>query len=60
MDSENKSDAISLGGGSNVKLLMEFTGKSRDVPDPYFGREEGFDSCVKLIEEGCEAFIKFL
>ena len=37
MDSENKSDAMYLGDGSNVQLLMEFTGKSKDVPDPYYG-----------------------
>ena len=57
MDNENLSDAISLGAGENIKLLMEYSGSKIDVPDPYYGGEKGFDECVKLIEEGCDGFI---
>ena len=34
--------------------------KSRDVPDPYYGGPEGFESVLDLIETGCLALLSEL
>ena len=43
MDQENKYI-------SKVKLFIP----KNDVPDPYYGEEEDFDHCFKLIDEQCK------
>ncbi len=35
---------------SKIKLFIP----KKDVPDPYFGGEEDFDYCFKLIDEQCK------
>ncbi|HTD95181.1 MAG TPA: low molecular weight protein-tyrosine-phosphatase [Chitinophagaceae bacterium] len=41
-------------------LLMNelYPGRDLDVPDPYYGKEEGYHSVYKMIDEVCEAIIK--
>ncbi len=40
-------------------LLNEcFPGKNRDVPDPWYGKEEGYHRVYNLMEEACDAIIK--
>ena len=41
-----------------VHLLMEYTGRSRDVADPYYSGD--FDETWKDINEGCAALLKEL
>jgi protein-tyrosine phosphatase len=45
---------------SKVDLLMNelFSGENRDVPDPYYGGEEGFHEVYRLIDEACDAIIE--
>ena len=43
-----------------LHLLCDFvqSTSSSDVPDPYYGGEQGFDHVLDLIEEGCDALIE--
>ncbi|MBA2422470.1 MAG: low molecular weight phosphotyrosine protein phosphatase [Chitinophagales bacterium] len=43
-----------------IKLFMDelFPGEYRDVPDPWYGDESGFDPVYHLIKQGCEKIIE--
>lgn len=43
-----------------VKLLMNesLPGKDLDVPDPWFGGEEGYHKAFKMMDEACNAIIQ--
>jgi|SRR5271165_6318359 len=49
-----------------VRLLLSFPtdeargGASLDIPDPYFGDEQEFESCLDLVQEGCAALLSEL
>lgn len=41
-----------------VRLLREFAdGVEEDVPDPYYGGEEGFAEVVEIVERCCSALL---
>lgn len=44
---------------NKVTLLLTeaFPGKKVDVPDPYYGTEEGFHKVYKMLDEACEAIV---
>ena len=46
--------------GNKVELLMNeiFPGENIDVPDPYYGGEDGFHEVYKMMEDACEALVK--
>ena len=59
MDGGNKRDALRILGGDprgKVRLLMEFTGLSRDVADPWYTRD--FAVAERDIEEGCRGLLQ--
>ena len=43
-----------------VTLLMNevYPGENKDIPDPWYGPEEGYDLVYEMIDEACEAIIK--
>ncbi|MCW3118815.1 MAG: low molecular weight phosphotyrosine protein phosphatase [Chitinophagaceae bacterium] len=43
-----------------VELLLNelFPGENVDVPDPYYGPEQGFHDVYRLIDDACDAIIK--
>lgn len=45
---------------SKIDLLMNelYPGKNMDVPDPYFGSEQGYHSVFKMLDGVCDAVIK--
>jgi protein-tyrosine phosphatase len=45
---------------TKVDLLMNeiYPGKNMDVPDPYYGPEEGYHETYKLIDKACDAIIE--
>lgn len=45
---------------SKVELLMNelYPGENRDVPDPYYGPEAGYQAVFKMIDEACDMIIK--
>jgi protein-tyrosine phosphatase len=60
MDNANKKDVLALAkteeDRKKVKLIMNelFENENVDVPDPYFGRENGFEEVYKMLDEACE------
>ena len=45
---------------ANIDLLLNecFPGENKDVPDPWFGEEDGYHKVYDMIELACEAIIK--
>jgi protein-tyrosine phosphatase len=46
--------------GSKIDLLMNelYPGKNMDVPDPWYGSEEGYHKAYQMIEAACDAIVK--
>ncbi|CAN1497622.1 Wzb Protein-tyrosine-phosphatase [Flavobacteriaceae bacterium] len=66
MDGSNYSDVVSLSQNDSqknkVKLILNelFPNENMDVPDPYFGLENGFELVYKMLDETCEIIAKKL
>jgi protein-tyrosine-phosphatase len=51
---------------ARLQLLLTYaagrpeTGASLEISDPYFGAERDFDSCLSLIEAGCNGLLSEL
>ncbi len=61
MDSANIRNMTRILGGdkdNKIHKLMEYTGSSADVSDPWYTRD--FDRCYKDIYAGCEALLDLL
>lgn len=60
MDKSNFSNVASLAPSEEllmkVDLLLNkaFPGEDREVPDPYYGGEEGFEEVFQLVYKACE------
>lgn len=50
------------GHGARVALLLEFAPQAGDpeVPDPYYGREQGFERALDLIDAGVAGLLAHL
>ena len=57
MDEQNHQHLMDLVGeeSSHIRLFSEYSGKDwpRDVPDPYYGGEDGFEYVLDMLEAGC-------
>lgn len=65
MDSSNYKNVTSLDDGGHshkVFKMLSFSEshKDQDVPDPYYGGEQGFSHVIDLLEESCQNFLRFL
>lgn len=66
MDSSNYSDVIDLAKNeiqkSKVDMILNhlFPGENVDVPDPYYGLQNGFDMVYEMLEETCDILAKKL
>lgn len=60
MDNSNKDNVLALAQNDKqrkkVKLILDeiFPGENVDVPDPYYGGNNGFESVFKMLDEACE------
>lgn len=60
MDHSNLRDVLRLAPNENAKqkvsLVLEdlFPGENVDVPDPYFGLENGFTTVYEMLDEVCD------
>ena len=60
MDFSNKSNMLELYNGSDqnpIKLLLDENSRTKgmEVPDPYFGGDEGFEDVYKLVSNACNS-----
>ena len=66
MDKENLRDLQALQKGSqgkvDIRLFCDFcqVSSSREVPDPYYGGADGFETVLDLLEDGCQQLIVHL
>lgn len=62
MDRNNFRELSILAGGPNrkLKLLSDFLGEEwpRDVPDPYYGGDDGFEKVLDMLEAACPKILK--
>ncbi len=64
MDNSNYKNIVALARGDEdkkkVKLILNeiFPGENLDVPDPYTGGIQGFNSVFKMLDEACELISK--
>jgi protein-tyrosine phosphatase len=66
MDNSNYWDVIQFADNQaqteKVQLILNelFPDENVDVPDPYFGMPNGFDSVYKMLDEACDVIAKKL
>ena len=64
MDAENHAILQQLAGGlkTHVRMFSDYLdeGWPKDVPDPYYGDEEGFDPVLDMLEAGCPLILQTL
>lgn len=66
MDSDNLADLELLrddeGGAAELALFLDFDpgGRNRDVPDPYYGGDQGFAHVLDLVESAADGLIEHL
>ena len=68
MDSKNLADVRKLAPKDHkakIELLLNYSARSRadnifEVPDPYFGGEDGFNHVLNLIEDATLGFLDYL
>ena len=63
MDENNREDLLARGAPeSKLALLLEFDGSApiAEVPDPYYGGPEGFETVFRLVDAACEAMLERL
>lgn len=64
MDRDNLRNLVRLAphdSPADIHLFMDFvSGVTRDVPDPYYGREQDFQAVFKMLDEGCESLLDTL
>ena len=59
MDNSNYRDVIALANSGKEKRKVQrildtiFPGENVDVPDPYYGGENGFEDVFKMLDEAC-------
>ena len=61
MDRQNRDDLLAMAQSdedqAKVRLLRSYADGELDVPDPYYGGEDGFANVVEIIERSCEALL---
>ncbi|WP_246105934.1 low molecular weight protein-tyrosine-phosphatase [Rosistilla ulvae] len=64
MDADNARDLNALDGGSDarIEMLSSYLDDSwpSDVPDPYYGGEEGFEFVLNMLEQACPKILESL
>ena len=59
MDSSNHRNILKYAKSEierqKVKLILDYPGsKTKEVPDPYYGGDKGFESVFKLLDASCD------
>ena len=63
MDRSNRRDLLALApddaARAKVTLLLEYAGGEGqlDVPDPYYGGDEGFETVLDLVSDACRSLL---
>jgi protein-tyrosine phosphatase len=68
MDADNLKNLNAMGPSNfsgQLKLLLDFSSKPEyqeisEVPDPYYGGEDGFPLVLDLIEDACASLLNHI
>lgn len=66
MDSSNYRDIIRLDRSNSYKdkvfMMCDFSKEyfNQDIPDPYYGGPEGFDTVIHMLEEACSGLLEYI
>lgn len=66
MDNSNKENVLQLAQNESdikkVQLILDelFPLENVDVPDPYYGGEQGFESVYQMLDKACDEIVKRL
>ena len=66
MDQSNKENVLKLAktevNRKKVELILNqiFPNENVDVPDPYYGGNQGFDSVYDMLDQACDLIVKKL
>jgi protein-tyrosine phosphatase len=61
MDAQNHADVSALGPSSQVRMFRDFDPVGPgDVPDPWFGGDDGFADVLAMVERTCAALVAHL
>lgn len=66
MDNSNYKDILKVDRneefGHKVKMMNDFSKEyfGLDIPDPYYGGSDGFETVLDMLEESCSQFLNFL
>jgi len=66
MDNSNKENVLLLAQNNSdkgkVQLILDelFPSENVDVPDPYYGGDQGFESVYQMLDKACEEIVKRL
>ena len=64
MDSSNLENVLALAHNqddtSKVSMILDtiFPGEKVDVPDPYYGGDDGFERVYKMLDEACDVIVQ--
>ena len=58
MDSSNYRNIISLAKDDNDKQKVKMILDNSNVPDPYYGGDEGFEHVYQLLHEACQKILE--
>ena len=64
MDNSNKENVLRLCQEQNnknkVRLILDelYPGENVDVPDPYYGGEQGFENVYQMLDQACDKIAK--
>jgi protein-tyrosine phosphatase len=64
MDADNYADIGALGRHEGVRMFRDFDpladARDRDVPDPYYGGDDGFETVLGMVERTADALVAAL
>ena len=66
MDNSNYNDVVHQAQSDSEKLKVQlildeiFPGENVDVPDPYYGGDQGFENVFQMLDEACENIVRRL
>ncbi len=64
MDADNHADITALGEPDRVRMFRDFDPRAevgdREVPDPYFGGDDGFEAVLSMVERTADTLVEAL
>lgn len=65
MDDQNLRDVLKIATSDQIKKVKKITDfcskfDMNHVPDPYYGKAQGFDLVLDILEDACQGFIRSL